>query len=265
LARYDWQDHAADPHEIEALLSAPVLGAVSRINQALPSANPEDSLDFERTVTALKIKMEDASLRAIGFTGLSTYGANSLTLANIARMLSNCNYSVLLMDADFRDSKLAKEFGILSNRLPDLKELLLHAASIQQHAMLQPVGNATGLDSQTSPEQWLPAHDYITRIPDEKNLYLMSGSQSIGNPYEVVTSKYFPQVIEQMKSQFDFVLVNLPPVLEIPDGIITARLLDGLTAICSQQTARTDLKALRKLCTDHAVNLVGVITRHQAE
>jgi polysaccharide biosynthesis transport protein len=266
LGRYYLQDKATDPLEVETLLEAPVLGTLSwqteTAYQELPthSSFPGSSLDYQHLVTALKIKMEDEALNTVGFSSLTHPRGRAQVIANIARMLSNCHYSVLVIDADFRAGVIAREFGLTPEELPDFQELIL------QNTM----GDMEKQDAVMAYEKRLefPVHHdglslekYMVKLPNEKSLYLMSNGQHGDNAYESVTSKYFPKMIERVKEQFDFVLVDMPSLLHIPDAMIISRFMDGLVVIGGADTSRGRLKAVRKLCNDHSVNLIGSIVK----
>lgn len=267
LSRHYLEDRVESLSELEFQLKTSIFGSLSWIPEhnyqntiSTELNSPVNALEYQRIVTYLKIQAEDKCQNTIGFTSVHNSKSRSTIIANIANLLSNCNYNVLLIDADFRNGNVAQEFGLKRQSLPDMLELLKFNEALFQPELEKKLSLASG-SSQATKETIDFIANYISKVADNKSLYLLTGHKHTSDAYEVVTNKNLPLLINRVKEQFDFVLVDTPPLLEISDSIVTARYLDGLVVLCNTKTRRSELKNIRKLCNDNQVELIGAIAK----
>ena len=62
----------------------------------------------------------------------------------------------------------------------------------------------------------------------QDSLYLLTTGGRPANPGELVTSEAFREMLATLKSQFDYVLIDSPPVLPVSDPATIASLVDGV-------------------------------------
>lgn len=272
IGRYYLLDTVSDSDEIESLLHLPILGKVSWIPHHayhVLAWNRQTkkivSLECERIVTSLKTRCDDA-LNVIGFTSLSEGYSRSHIVASISQLLSECNYSVLIIDADFRNGTVAQEFKMDPNTLPDYKAFLANQHSWHPMAFKELViaGERESISENIDLERDVcisQMDQFISKLEHEKSLYIMTHGDTCKNPYELITSKSFPILIERVKERFDYVLVDLPPFLEFPDTLLASRLLDTLVLICGSNMQRNKLQAVYKLYTDNSIKVIGTILK----
>lgn len=277
-------DRVNDDAETEALLQMPNFGKLGWIpeshyhvwSQMGFSYSDATALEYERIVTALKIKQEDTGKNVFGLTCLSDHPSQSGIICETARLLSRCNYSVLLIDADFRHCTVARSLHLDPNQLPDYKDFL--ACDNYWKASPFKVRTIAGerMTLTEDPEQPEEAGEesqnayvsqidqYIVPLKNENSLYVMSHREPCKNPYELVNSKFFPLLIEYVKERFDFVLVDMPPILANSDASLIARFLDGIVPICGLNSSRERLRTVRKLCDTYSLPAVGVIVKSES-
>jgi tyrosine-protein kinase Etk/Wzc len=137
--------------------------------------------------TALQFAMLDASSNRIIVTGATPGVGKSFISANFAALLASTGKRVVLVDADLRKGHLNQYFGL--PRARGLSELVAGSLKLEDavHANL------------------LPDLDMITTgvLPP--------------NPAELMTSGAFAAVLQQLSTQYDFVIVDTPPVLVAAD------------------------------------------------
>ena len=80
---------------------------------------------------------------------------------------------------------------------------------------------------------------YATGVP---NLDFMSRGKSPNNPSEMLDSQKFKDVLEQLSTQYDHIIMDTPPVLAVTDGIILAQ-YSGVNLIVVRY-AKTQMKEL---------------------
>ena len=142
--------------------------------------------------TALQFAMLDAPNNIVLFTGPTPNIGKSFTSANFAAVLAAAGKRVLLIDADMRKGHINQFFGL--ERGLGLSELLSGTQTLDK--VLRP-GVAPGLD------------------------FLSTGTMP-PNPAELLMSATAQDLLKQLSTQYDVVLVDTPPVLAVSDTAILA-------------------------------------------
>lgn len=134
----------------------------------------------------------------------------SLTAVNLAGALSQRRGSrVLLVDADLRRrSEVIRELLPISGPLnPGLSELLLGARQYE-------VSNV------------------VRRIEHTNISVVLTGLLQI-SPYEAFASERFGLFVERARSRFNYVVVDAPPVVAVPDCKVLGEWVDGVVMVVS--------------------------------
>jgi capsular exopolysaccharide synthesis family protein len=148
----------------------------------------------------------------------------------LAATMAMGNSRVLLIDADMRRGALHEFFGAASS--PGLAEILNGEIS-PANAIVH-----TGLE----------------------NLALLPAGEAKRNPGELVLSSEWSRLLTEAKQQFDYVLVDTPPVLAADDVASLAPKVDGVLFVVrgSFTSARMARGALEVLRQRH-VRMLGLI------
>ena len=153
----------------------------------------------------------------------------------LAATLARANSRVLLIDADLRRATLHTFFGTASS--PGLAEILNEEIPFAEAIV------PTGLE----------------------NLALLPAGEANRNPGELVLSQVWPGFLAEAKPQFDYILVDTPPVLATDDAASLAPKVDGVLFVVrgsftSARMARGALDALRQ----RHVHVLGLIFNRAA-
>ena len=71
-----------------------------------------------------------------------------------------------------------------------------------------------------------PLNDAVVKVNDN-GLYFLDAESGIPNPDALLASARFKQMLESLKSKFDYIVLDTPPVTSFPDAAIAARIADG--------------------------------------
>ena len=91
------------------------------------------------------------------------------------------------------------------------------------------------LNSQSSLES-------VIRDSNVSGLSVMTRGKSPNNPSELLGSPRFKALLEQLSTQFDYVIIDTPPVLAVTDGIIIAQYA-GVNLVVARHS-KTQMKEL---------------------
>lgn len=162
--------------------------------------------------TAIHFALTSAKNNIIMIAGPSPEVGKSFISTNLATIFAQGNKRVLLIDADMRRGYMHKYFDV--DVKPGLSELLSGQADLTQVLHKTQVANL----------------DVITR------------GKSPTNPSEILSSNQFKELLEQLQSQYDHIIIDTPPVLAVTDGIIISQ-YTGVNLIVARY-AKSQMKEL---------------------
>jgi protein-tyrosine kinase len=152
--------------------------------------------------TRIKRIESGRALRAIAVTSPNKGDGKSLTAANLAlTMAQEFQQRVLLIDCDLRRPTVHRLFGLSDG--PGLADVLMNGAELD-HALVA-----------------LPEH-HLTILP---------AGLPPSHPAELLGSAAMRRVLDTLRTRFDRILVDVPPVAPLADLHIVAPMVDGLLMI----------------------------------
>ena len=153
--------------------------------------------------------------KIVGITSAGRGEAKSTTSANLAYTFAETGKKVLLIDADMRLPTIAKKIGMKS--APGLSEKL--------------AGLATG-------------NEILRRHETMMNFYIIPAGSTPPNPSELLASESMHHMLESLAQQFDFIVIDLPPVNIVSDALAVSPWIDGLVvAVRQNSTTRQEINA----------------------
>lgn len=189
----------------------------------------KESIDAARTLLLTEAERSDLQVLMIG-SAVSSEGKTTLT-CHLATSLARAGRSVVLMDCDLRRPTIDQVFGLDSE--PGMSELL--RGEVELDAVIRPAG-PPGLFAITAGVSDAIAHERV-----------------IGGDLE--------PVITALREQFDFLLIDTPPVLPVCDALVVARNVDAV-----MMAVRRDVSRLEKVAAAIArfaavgVPVLGAVT-----
>lgn len=169
----------------------------------------------------------------IGVTSAVQAEGKSSTACNAAYALAEAGCRVLLLEADLRKPTIGNKLGIA--RTPGLTNLLV---SREDH------------------------HDAIQRSPHAPKLDILASGDIPPNPSELLASNRMEKFIEQLKVEYDYIVMDLPPVTAVSDALAVSKFLDGVVMVVRDNLSDQQMlaEALRQLeMVD--VRLLGFVYR----
>jgi len=173
----------------------------------------------------------------IGITSSLQSEGKSSTAVNTAYALAESGAKVLLMDADLRRPSVAAKLNL--SRTPGLTNILV-AKGGDYRELLQQNQAAPGMDVLTSGD-----------IPP--------------NPSELLGSGRMEKLIGDLTRDYDYVIVDLPPVNVVSDAIAMSKCLDGVIMVVRSGVSEQRMlaEALRQLRLVN-VRILGFVYRDNA-
>jgi capsular exopolysaccharide synthesis family protein len=156
--------------------------------------------------TSLLYGFVDSPPKVIVTTSPGRREGKTTTCANLGVVLSQLD-NTLIVDCDLRKPTMHKVFDVRNH-----------------HGIGDILRGEYGL-----PDIW---HEPVPKLK------LLTAGPLPPNPAELLSSRRFAAFIDQARQQFDYVLVDTPPVQLVSDATIAARQSDGAVLILDAQNTR---------------------------
>ena len=159
----------------------------------------------------------------------------SLTIANLAITMARMGAKTLLVDTDLRRPRLHRIFQ--QEREPGLSDFL--------------VGNG---------DEPADFSDFV-RTTAVENLYLLPSGKRPPNPAELLSSARKRQLVEELRSEYDMILFDSPPVVPVTDATVLASEIADmvLLVVRSGETKREVAQKAQELLERVDANIFGVV------
>ncbi len=173
----------------------------------------------------------DKENRVIMVTSSNMAEGKTTTICNLAVTMAQSNKDVLLLECDLRKPRIHRVFNI---------------------------DNSIGLTNVITENKTLD--EVVKSSPEYSNLSIVTCGPIPPDPAEILQSISMRNFIEQIKSEFDIVLIDVPPVCSVADASILGGIVDGVIFVISSQetnveSAKTAVKTLEKV----GANILGAV------
>ena len=213
--------------------------------QVEPWADPEEhlvSLIAPRSVEAEQYRVlrhfveqthkDNGLLRVIGVTSPAVGDGKTTTAINLAGALAQASgMRVLLIDTDLRRGSVQEQFRL-------------------------PRSGALGL-AEAIADPALTLSD-VARFLPQFNLGMVVAGRCPAAPYEAFKSPRFTELMTEAREGYDYVIVDTPPLIPVPDSRVIAKSIDGFVLVISAHRTRQRLVE-EALDIIEPVKMVGIV------
>ncbi|GAA1420995.1 polysaccharide biosynthesis tyrosine autokinase [Agrococcus citreus] len=223
--------------DVKAVTSAPLLASVHFDPKATSRPlvvhaeplSPQSEM-FRTLRTNLNFVEVDGTSRIFVITSSIPGEGKTTTAANLALAIAGSGQSVLLVDADLRKPKLAEYMGL--EGAVGLTDVL--------------IGKATLNDAV---QDW-----------GSSGLFVLPAGPVPPNPSELLGSRAMHSMLEELRSEFDWVLLDAPPLLPVTDAVVLAQQgADVLVVAAADRVNAPQLKRSLEMLETADVSLGGLI------
>jgi polysaccharide biosynthesis transport protein len=193
----------------------------SKASVVVPEFNRIGTVSRWATEEALRLVQQIFLLQAqepprvVVFAGIDHGNGCSGICAGVAETLArNARGRVCLVEANFRSPALPGMFGVPNHH--GLTEALRREDPIASFA--KPVG--------------------------QSNLWLLSSGTLAADSPSLLASETLRARIEELRSQFEFVIVDAPPLTRYSDAVVLGQLSDGLVLVLEADATRREVASV---------------------
>lgn len=199
-----------------------------------PGSDEAEAIRLLRTNIRLASTAQPLGTLAVSSPNASE--GTSTIAANLAVAFAQVGLATALVDADVRQPQQHRIFQVENDR--GLTTLLTDANKNWLEVALD-----TGI------------HDLVI-IP--------SGAVPPGATADLLSLTQLSEILEDLKSAFDVVIIDTPPILPVSDALVVASHTDGIVLVC--RSGHTKIEALRRSAETlqrGAVRIVGVVLNQE--
>ncbi len=179
------------------------------------------ALDFTSFDNELKVVQVCSSIKGEGKT---------TTLLNVAAAYAENKKKVLVIDLDLRKPRTHRAFQIENKN--GLSEVLSGAITLQD----------------------------AIKHSEKLGFDLLNAGKKISSVSYALESKQLKEIFNELRNEYDMILVDCPPILAVSDSIIIASLCDAAIFVISQlRSERKLVKEALKTLKENNVNIIGCV------
>ena len=210
-----------DSLDAETMVGAPLLAEITdfaseKLTTQLPVRDDPRSQaaeGFRFLAAATEIRLEELATRKLAVVSATTGGGKTTTAANLGLALAKQGSRVLLIDADFGNQALSKLFGVDALKVPGVTDVLAGT---------------------------VPTAKAGARIPGvEGTLVIIGRGQGAAVAPSLFRSREAADFFRDLDTQFDAVVVDTPPLLQIAYSSTLASLAGNALMVLPNR-AQTD-------------------------
>jgi polysaccharide biosynthesis transport protein len=187
--------------------------AVELITQVRPQSQMAES--YRALRTSLLLSNLGSPPKVIMITSALPQEGKTTTSINCAVVLAQKGVRVLLIDADLRRPSIHKTLGM--GPQSGLSNVLTGSATLEQ---------------------------VITRSSVLPNLSILPAGTPPPNPAELLASSNMRDVLDEVRGQYDHIVVDTPPALSVTDAVVLSPRADSIVLVI--RSGHTTKQALRR-------------------
>jgi capsular exopolysaccharide synthesis family protein len=184
---------------------------------------------FRTLRTNIQFSKVTGGLRSLMITSPGPQEGKSTVAANTAAVMAQTGKKTIIIDCDLRKPVQHHVFNKPNRGLADY---LMEEATIEQFIQTTII----------------------------ENLFLLTSGTVPPNPSELLGSAKMMELLVHLKSYYDFLILDLPPVIAVTDASVLASQVDGIALVVRAGVSRPEMVRRAKELLLHAHgNLLGVI------
>jgi capsular exopolysaccharide synthesis family protein len=234
------------PDELTSQLGLTFLGLVPVVSakdagQDSPMITSDAPSTFSEAVRAIRTAVIFSSAaegaRSVVVTSTAPSEGKTVVSTNLAAALAQADQRTLIVDGDMRKPRVHDVFA--RSQEPGLSNVLVGTAELHEAIKPTPV----------------------------KNLFLLPAGHLPPNPAELLGSVRYAQLMDNLQHQFDWIVIDAPPVMAVTDAAVIANRATGVVFVVGAEMTpkRTARAAIDQLIAAKARFIGGVLNRVHVE
>ncbi len=197
-------------------------------DNSLINPTPKNFEPYNRLISNIKFANVDNPYKAIMFTSTVINELKTTVCANYAYTLAHNEAKVVIIDLDTRKPRLHEVFKVEKNN--GIVEYL--SGEINKNELIKKT---------------------------DKNVDIITVGKNVENPITLLESKKLKELISELKEEYDYVVLDTPPLVACNDASIISNLADCVIYnVAINQGKKKEIKASLEQLEDAGANIIGI-------
>lgn len=172
----------------------------------------------------------DLKVKTLVITSSGPEEGKTTIASNLSCVMAEAGHKTVIMDCDLRCPKLHRAFLVSNTK--GITNIMLGEISLK---------------------------DAIQKTQVD-NLYIITSGMAAKNPAAIIASSKMKNLIDSLKSDFEYIIIDTPPVISVTDAQILASYSDGCIIVAAYgKTEKQALKKTKDLLSNVKANILGVV------
>lgn len=238
IIRYLFYNDILDLNDIRKYTNAAILGIVPKyeknipVSQLLVDKNPKSLIaESLRTIRSnLQFISNEPGSKVIAITSTISGEGKTFVSINLAGIIAFSDNKVIIIDLDMRKPKIHLGFG---------------------------AENKSGMSTILSGKDKI---DDCIQQSEIKNLHFITAGPIPPNPSELILGKKMNELVDYLKTIYDFVIIDNPPVGIVSDGMSSIQSADyPIYVLKADYSKRGYIQNINRLINESKINKLSII------
>jgi len=196
-------------------------------NVVIETPNSIEAEAYRKLELNISMKATKKNLQVIQCTSATPEDGKTTTTINLAAVYAEKQKKVIILDFDFHRPKIHRAF----HKVNDMGFYDYIRDDVDYHELI---------------------------LQDESGIDLLLTGKHMSFPHIVLESKKTLDLIDSLRHEYDYIIIDTPPVLSVTDASIISKIADGVVYVAAyNKTKKDDSKeGLRQLRENNA-NIIG--------
>lgn len=185
---------------------------------------------FQKVIINLDYINLDGKYKVIQFTSTLAAEGKTTFISNLAYLIANKGKKVILVDLDLRKPKIHRVFD---------------------------VPNVLGLNDYLTDKI---SYESLIHKSKYENLDYINVGEKTTAIINILEAQKLKDLISKLREEYDYVLLDTPPVIAVSDALFISKISDGIIFIVAQNIAKKNLvKEAIQTFKSRDINILGTI------
>lgn len=232
---YYFNNRIIDNGDIIKKTRTPIIGYISHndnVKEIPVIDKPGSALSesFRAVRTSLRYLIKDIEKPVIAITSTVSSEGKTFISVNLAAITALLGKKVLLIGLDLRKPRIHRILVIDNNK-----------------------GLSTYLSANCE-------YNEVIKPTSVQNLFYAASGPVPPNPAELIDSERMSAFIEQAKKEFDYIIIDTPPIAVVSDSLLISRFVDvNIFVIRQRYSSKNTLELIQELYQSQKLNNMGII------
>lgn len=201
---------------------------------------------FRKVRTAINFAAFDRPIDSMAVTSAVSGEGKTTTALGLTSMFAAEGRDVILVECDLRRPSLSQRLGLPVQA--GLAEVLAGQETLEQATTR----------TRTRIDEWV-AQSGAPHEQQKEFSVLLAGSTP-PNAAELLSSLAMRQLVAKLVAEYDVVVLDVPPLLAVSDGLVLSGLVDGVLLVASRRLSRgTDVTAALDSLDTNRARVIGTV------